>query len=125
MIVPPAATGLGAPLLLTAKSQAVATGVLVVVVLVSELVAETEEVAVIVVAGTVEATFTTTMIVAEVFDAILGSVQVTFPVPPTAGVVQVQPAGAETDAKVVLVGTASRKLTADAADGPLLVIVCK
>jgi hypothetical protein len=103
----------------------VATGVLVVVVLVSELVAETEEVAVIVVAGTVEATFTTTMIVAEVFDAILGSVQVTFPVPPTAGVVQVQPAGAETDAKVVLVGTASRKLTADAADGPLLVIVCK
>jgi hypothetical protein len=123
VILLPAATGLGAPLLVTARSQAVETGVVVVVVLVSEFVAETDEVAVIGVAMILEATFTTTRMAADVFAAKLGSVQVTFPVAPTAGVVHVHPAGAETEANVVLVGTASRKLTDVAAAGPLFVIV--
>ena len=122
--MPPAWTGLGVPLLVTVKSQAVITGVEVVVLLVSEFVAETDEVAVIVVAGTVAATFTTTMISADAFEAKLGSEQVTFPLAPTAGVVQDQPAGIEIEANVVLLGTASVKLTAVAAEGPLLVIVC-
>lgn len=122
-MVPPAATGLGVPLLLTAKSQAVVTGVLVLVVMVRALVAETEDVAAIAAAVTLDGTLTTTMIDAEVVAAKVGSVQVIFPVAPTAGVVHVQPAGAETEAKVVLVGTASRKLTLVAAAGPLLVMV--
>jgi len=121
-MVPPAATGLGAPLLLTARSQAAVTGVLVLVVMVRALVAETEDVAAIAAAVTVGGTFTTTMIDAEVVAAKVGSVQVIFPVAPTAGVVHVQPAGADTEAKVVLAGTASRKLTLVAAAGPLFVI---
>ena len=124
MILPPAWTGLGVPLFVTAKSQAVTTGVEVVVLLVGEFVAETDEVAVIVVAGTVGATFTTTMIFADAFAAKLGSEQVTFPIAPTAGVVHDQPAGMEIEANVVLPGTASVKLTAVAAEGPLFVIVC-
>src|SRR5579862_2550654 len=110
-MVAPAATGLGVPLLLTARSQATVTGVLVLVVMVSAFVAETEEVAAIAAAVTLEGTLTTTTMDADVVAAMLVSVQVIFPVAPTAGVVQFQPAGAETEAKVVLVGTASRKLT--------------
>ncbi|MFZ0320032.1 MAG: hypothetical protein WAL56_12990 [Candidatus Sulfotelmatobacter sp.] len=116
------------PLLVTAKSQAAVTVVLMVVLLLVELgslvVEETDEFAVIVVAVTVDARFTTTMMSADAPDAKLGSVHVTFPVAPTAGVVQVQPAGADTEANVALVGTASRKLTTAAEDGPLLVTVC-
>jgi hypothetical protein len=124
VILAPAVTGLGAPLSVTARSQAVATGVVVVVLLVSEFAAETDEVAVIGVAVILGATLTTTTMAADVFAARLGSVQVTLPVAPTAGLVHVQPAGAETEANVALVGTASRKLTVVAAEGPLLVIVC-
>ena len=125
-MVPPAATGLGVPLLVTAKSQAVATGVVMVVLLLPELgslvVEETVEVAVIDAATTEDATFTTTTISADAPEAKLGSVQVTLPVPPTAGVVHDQPAGTEMEAKVVFVGTASRKV-AGAAAGPLLMTV--
>ena len=109
--------------MLTARSQAAVTGVLVLVVMVSAFVAETDEVAAMAAAVTLGGTLTTTMIDAEVVSAKLASVQVIFPVAPTAGLVQVHPAGAETEAKVVLVGTASRKLTAVAAAGPLLVMV--
>ena len=48
----------------------------------------------------------------------LGLVQVTDVV-----VTQVQPAGAETETKVVLVGMASVKLAPEAAAGPLFVMV--
>src|SRR5580704_1448740 len=126
-MLPPAATGLGLPLLVTARLQAVLTVVTMVVLLLAEvgsLVAEeTDELAVMLAAMTVDATFTTTMMSAEVPEAMVGSVQVTLPVAPTAGVVHVQPAGAETEAKVVLVGVASVKLTAEAAAGPLFVTV--
>ena len=79
--------------------------------------AETEEFAVIVVAATVGARFTTTMMSADAPAATLGLVQVT-------EAVHVQPAGAETDTKVVLAGIASVKLAVDAAAGPLFVTVC-
>src|SRR6266567_4634928 len=97
----PAVTELGLPLFVTVKSQAMFTLVITVVVLLaalgSEVVADTVEVAVIVGATTVGATFTTTIMSADAPAARVGSVQVTFPVLPTAGVVQVHPAGARTD----------------------------
>jgi hypothetical protein len=124
----PAETGLGVPALVTDRSQAVATGVATVVLLLAELgslvEAETEELAVTVVAATVAATFTTTMICDDALAARVVAVQVTLPVAPTAGVVQDQPAGTEIEANVVLVGTACTKLTADADPGPLFVTVC-
>lgn len=126
-MVPPAATGLGAPALDTARSQYAYTGVVMLVPLFpglgSDVDEETDEAAVIDATATDGATFTTTMMSAEAPDARLGFVQVTLPVAPAAGVVQAQPAGTEIEAKVVFVGTASRKLTAEAAAGPLFVTV--
>jgi hypothetical protein len=123
----PAVTGLGVPLSVTARSQIVVTGVAVVVLLLAELGSEVEEetveVAVMVVAAIEDATFTTTIILAEAPEARLASVQVTVPVAPTAGVVQIQPAGAEMDAKVVLVGTTSVKVAFVELAGPLFVTV--
>ena len=124
----PAATGLGAPLFVTVKSQATFTAVTTLVLLFEDrgsvVVAETEEAAVIEDATTVAGTFTTTMMLADVPDAMLGFVQVMVPVPPTAGVLQVHPAGAEIDANVVLVGVASVNVAPVAAAGPLFVTVC-
>ncbi len=57
-------------------------------------------------------------------DASEGMVQEMLPVAPTAGVVQVQVPGFVREKKVVLVGTASVKLTVVAVDGPLLVSDC-
>jgi hypothetical protein len=125
VIVLPCVTGFGVPLLVTVKSQTMVTSVAVVVVLVfTAFVAVTDEVAVIVPAAIVGATFRTTIMSAAVPDATLGSVQLTVPVAPTAGAVQVHPTGAETDANVVLVGVTSVKLAVVAAAGPLLVTVC-
>ena len=90
----------------------------------SLVVDETEDAAVIDGTITVGATLTTTIMSAELPEARDDAVQLTLPVPPTAGVVQVQPAGAETEAKVVFGGVASRKAGAAAAPGPLLVMVC-
>src|SRR5579864_6970432 len=123
----PAAIGLGVPLLVTARSQAEPTPVETVVLLLDELgslvVAVTEEFAVIVVGATLAGTFTTTMMSAEALEARLGSLHVTVPVVPTAGVVQVHPAGAITDWNVVFVGVASVKTTLEDAAGPLLVTI--
>jgi hypothetical protein len=120
----PAVTGLGTPLLVTLRSQSTAMVVVVVVVLVlTELLADRVDVAVVVPAATLGATLTTTIMLADAPDARLGSVQVTFPVAPTAGVTQVQPAGAMTDSNVVFVGVASVKFATVAAAGPLLVTV--
>ena len=101
MMFDPAVTGLGLPLLVTVRSQETLTLVVTVVLLLaklgSDVVADTVEVAVIVPAAD-GATFTTTTILSDAAAARLAvSLQVTFPVPPTAGVVQVQPAGASTD----------------------------
>jgi hypothetical protein len=97
----PAVAGFGSPLLVTVRSQeglvAVTTVVLLLAAVGSEVVEETFEVAVMVGATTVGGTFTTTMMSATAPEARVGSVQVTVPVPPTEGVVQVHPAGAMTD----------------------------
>jgi hypothetical protein len=124
VIFAPAATGLGLPLLVTVRLQAIRTFVTTVVLLLLEVGSvvpeeETEEFAVIVATDTVGARFTTTMMSADAPAATLGLVQVT-----AAVTVHVQPTGAETDTKVVLAGTASVKLTGDAAAGPLFVTVC-
>lgn len=84
----------------------------------SLVVDEIVEFAVIVLAVTVAATLTTTMMSADAPEARLGSVQTT-----EAPFVQDQPTGAETETNVVLVGMISLKLTAEAVAGPLLVMV--
>jgi hypothetical protein len=121
----PTATGLGLPLLVTVKSHAMFTLVTTEVVLVlTEFAADSEEGAVIVVAVTLDGTFTTTTMLADAPEAKLGFVHVTFPVEPTAGVVQVHPAGAITDWNVVFGGVAWVRFAVVAATGPLFVMVC-
>src|SRR3954447_21244209 len=124
----PAVTGLGVPLFVTDKSQITFTPVFTVELLLarlgSEVVAETEEVAVMVPIATVDGTFNTTTMSAEVPAPRLAvSLQVIVPVPPTAGVVHVHPAGASTDRNVVLGGVTWVKMTPVAAAGPLFVTV--
>jgi len=97
----PAATGEGAPALATTKSTAALTSVLTVVELLAalgSLIAEdTDEFAVMVVPSAVAVfTFTVTLMFAAEPAVRLGFVHVTVPVAPTAGVTQVQPAGAIT-----------------------------
>jgi hypothetical protein len=103
----------------------VVTVVLLFALLGSEVVADTEEVAVIGPVVTVEGTFNTTTMSAEVpaprFALLL---QVMVPVAPTAGVVHVHPAGASTDWNVVFAGVAWANETPAAEAGPLLVSVC-
>ena len=116
--------GLGLPLFVSVRLQGVRTFVTTVVLLLLEVGSvvpeeETEEFAVIVATATVGARFTATMMFADAPARTLGLVHVT-----EAVTVQVQPAGAETDTKVVLAGIASMKLTVDAAAGPLFVPVC-
>jgi hypothetical protein len=71
-----------------------------------------------------EFTLVTSEKVAAVLPAIFKAVQITLPVPPTGGVVQLQPAGAATDTKVVFVGTPSTNVALSAALGPLFVTTC-
>ena len=127
-MVPPTATCAGLPLLVTARSQEMPTVVFTLAVLLSVLGSlvddVTEAVSATVPAGILEATFTPIMISADAPDARVAIVQLTLPVAPTAGVVQVQPAGVDTEAKVVLPGIASVKLTEEAEAGPLFVTVC-
>ena len=115
--------GLGTPLLVNVRSQAMRTFVTTVVLLLaavgSLVVEDTEELAVIVATATVGATFTKMAISTDAPAAIVGFVHVT-----EAVTVQVHPAGAETETNVVLAGIASAKLRFDAAAGPLLVTVC-
>lgn len=123
-----AATGLGVPLFVTARSHSTESGVTAVVLLLAEfgslVVAETEELAVMEAAVTVAGTLTTTMMSAAEPAVKLVALQVIVPVAPTAGVVHVHPEGAMTDSNVVLVGVASVKTTADEVAGPLFVMVC-
>jgi len=120
----PAITGLGVPVFVTVRSHLSTRGVdTTMLVLFAELgslvVDVTDEVAVIGLDVTVGATFTTTMMLAELLAARLDAVQVTDVV-----AVHDHPAGAETDSKVVLAGIPSVKVRFEAPAGPLLVIVC-
>ena len=74
-------------------------------------------------AATPAPTSTTSVKVALAPAARVGRVQVTGPVPPTAGVVQLKPAGAVSETKVVPAGRVSARLTAWASLGPVLVTV--
>ena len=108
----PAVTGLGLPALVTERSQRSPTPTITVVVLLlefgSDVVAVTEELAVIGPPNTLAGTFTTiTMSAALPAARLAESVQITFPLDPTAGAVHVQPAGAITDSNVVFVGVGS------------------
>ena len=120
----PAVTGLGLPLLVTVRSQAGATVVATVVLLLARLGSvvtedETEEFAVIVPAATVGATLTTIIMSDVAPAATLGLLQVT-----EAVTAQVHPAGADTEETVVFAGTGSLNITVEAVAGPLFVIVC-
>jgi len=70
-----------------------------------------------------ESTFTTSVMTAEPPEARPAAVQLTAPVPPTAGAVQAHPAGALTDTNVVFGGVDSARATLTAALGPLFVTV--
>ena len=93
-MVPPAATGLGVPLSVAVRSQAtftlVVTDVLLLAELGSDVVDETEDVAMIVPAAIVGLTVKTIRMSADAPVATLGFVQVTEVV-----AMQVHPAGAE------------------------------
>ena len=69
-------------------------------------------------------TFTTIVNAAEVDPAMSTSVQITLPVFPPPGDVQVHPAGAVMDTNVVLAGTDVTSVALSAALGPLLVTTC-
>lgn len=128
---PPGATPFGDAAFVTIKSApaAVPTTVEAEAMLLAEFGSLTDELtlAVFVIAVPLAVpvfTLVTSEKVAAVLPAIFKSVQTTLPVLPTAGVVQVQPAGVARETNVVLLGTASTSEALSAALGPLLVTTC-
>src|SRR5579863_2949099 len=69
-------------------------------------------------------TFTTKVKVAAVRADMPTLVHTTLPVPPMAGVMQLHPAGAAIDTKVVFAGIVVTTVALSAALGPLLVTIC-
>ena len=130
-MLPPGATPFGEAALVTTKSApaAVPTMVEAEAVLLAEFGSLTDEltfaVSVMMVPLVVPAfTLVTSEKVAAVLPAIFRLVQTTLPVLPTAGVVQLQPAGVAIETNVALLGTASTSEALSAALGPLLVTTC-
>ena len=74
--------------------------------------------------GVPAVTFTTSVIVPLEPAGALGAVHVTVPVPPTGGVVQVVPGGADIDWKVVFAGMVSVRDGLVAVPLPVFVTVC-
>src|SRR5580700_4574349 len=127
----PAITGTGEAEFVTVISAwaVVPTTVAALAVLLVELGSLTDELTVAVSTITVPlvvpaVTFTTIEKVAAVLPVMLKVEHTTLPVPPAPGVVQIQPAGAEMETKVVLAGTACTNVAVSAALGPLLVTTC-
>src|SRR6266446_3362974 len=127
----PATAGFGEATLVTVSSAAavVPTTVDAVALLLLETGSLTDELTVAVSVITVPFavptfTFTTIEKLAAVLPNMFNVVQTTLPVPPTAGVRQVQPAGADIETKVAFAGTASINVALSAALGPLLVTTC-
>jgi len=127
----PAITGFGDAELVTTISACavVPTMVAALAMLLTEFGSLTEEltaaVSVITVPlATPEFTFTNIVNVDVVLPGMAGLVHTTLPVAPTAGVAQVQPAGAAIERNVVFAGTASTNAALSAALGPLLVTSC-
>ena len=79
------------------------------------------ELVIVVAFGVLALTFTTIVNIAVSPEATVALEKTTFPVPPTAGVAVIQPAGAVADKNVVFAGTASVTVTVLAGSGPLLV----
>jgi len=130
-MLPPGATPFGDAALVTIRSAhaAAPTTVEAEAVLLAEFGSLTDEltfaVSVITVPFAVPVfTLTTSEKVAAVLPGIFRSVQTTLPVLPTAGVVQLQPAGVAIETNVALLGTASTSEALSAALGPLLVTTC-
>src|SRR5215470_13173704 len=121
----PAMTGSGESLLVMARSACALTLVVAVAVLLPAFgsVVALAAVAVLVMVAplpTLALTLSTMVKVAVVPAANVALEKTTLPVPPTGGVVMVQPAGAVAETKVVLAGTASVTVTVCASLGPLL-----
>ncbi len=92
--------------------------------LVSVVLLDTRAVFEMVVPSGIEAvTLTTRVNVPDVFGVIVALEHEIIPVPPTAGVVQVNPAGLASETKVVLVGTVSVITTLATLLGPELVTI--
>ena len=124
----PTTAGFGEPELVTVNSACavVPTTVEAVAELLAEFGSLTDELTVAVSAITVPLataafTFTTIEKFADVLPFMFKVLQTTLPVPPTAGFMHVQPAGADMETNVVLAGTASTRVALSAALGPLLV----
>src|SRR6266852_5332702 len=126
----PASTGLGEATLETSRFGAVVpTTVVAVAVLFEELgsLAEelTEAVSEITVPLAVPAfTFTTRVKVPAVEPGMFELLHTTLPVPPTAGAIQLQPAGEAIETNVAFAGTLATRVALSAALGPLLVTIC-
>src|SRR5271169_4250497 len=127
----PATTGFGDAALVTVSSACavVPTTVEAVAVLLAALGSLVDELAVAVSVITVPFavpgfTLTTIEKVAAVLPAWLNVVQISLPVPPGPGPMQVQPAGADMETRVVFAGMVSTKVELSAALGPLLVTTC-
>src|SRR5438093_701212 len=123
--VPPGRTGSGESLLAIARSASARTVVVAVAVLLARLGSKVVELTVAVLAivlpsGAAGLTWTTRVNVAVAPLASVAVVQLTVPVKPAAGVVQVQPAGVGIDWKVVSGGSRSFIVTLAAAFGPAL-----
>src|SRR5260221_619204 len=120
----PAVTGLGVPVIVIPTTAEVTTGVVTVAEcgLVESVGLVTVAVFVMLVpAGVLELTWTTTVNVAEAPAARVAVVPVIGPVPPTAGLenVKVTPLFWVSDTKVVFPGTLSVSCTCWASEGPL------
>src|SRR5438552_4103210 len=116
------------PVLVIARSAEAATVVLAEPVLLPELesgvvLVAVAELLMAVPAATLAPTWTTIVKLGVAPAATVGLVKVTVPVPPTAGALVAQPAGAEAETKVVPAGTTSERTTPWASLGPLLVRV--
>src|SRR5208282_4959890 len=126
----PACTGLGAAVFVTVKfGPVVPTTVVTLAVLFAEFGSGADELTatepvISVPLGVALPTFTTRVNVPEVDADISTLVHTTLPVLPTPGAVQLHPAGAAIDTKVVLVGIGATSVALSAALGPLLVTTC-
>ena len=123
----PAVTGSGVSTLVIDNSAIVPTVVVAVALLLPGLPSADAEVIAAVFDSTLPpataASTATTRVNAELPTAKLACVQSTVPLAPTAGVVQLQPAGDVKDTKLVPTGRASLHAADVAAFGPLLVAV--
>src|SRR5580693_4693832 len=127
----PAVTGLGVALLVTVTCAPVTgpTTVLTDAVLLLEFESLAEELTDAVSLMTVRFatpvfTFVTKVNVAAVDPAMSRFVHTTLPELPTPGLMQLHPAGAEIETKVVLLGTVATRVALSAALGPLFVTTC-